>query len=851
MRIRKLGALFLFGALLFSFVDAALADSLTTIPGCATSEYQEYNGNFVSTDFDLLNTRVDEYGYLALNTGYAAIDPNNIVIPFTQDVSVTFLYEGGDYSLTDFGWMLAEDGINGDKHYTYTNVNDNNNNGVLDVGPTDSSDRVADINGDGTIDAKDNKKVLGTFAGGTELVFFLEVDNENKTFYTKREWNPDVYSSNSGECSSDSAGNNFTKTYHLGRPRDDEGDCTLDSNWMAGGAYERASELFGLAFAEDDVYTLAIERNERFDHVIIGAPGNKPNEWVLGWEDLGGGGDTDHNDLIFQIERETGGIAQLQSRNAIVPDQEDAYITGVTIEVFDQMPCAGKTTVTYQLLHTNNDDEDFQEVDITDWDEVYSFTLKSDGAKELGDKISDWTPGSPEFTYRKRKLDLAALGLTPNKLSWRAKFTSQEEACEPRVIGIRLDTSIATHGVFSRSSPVTLANMLYSGNYKTPASGWSDKVMRGYLSATQLYNPHNPDVTNAAKIWEAGEKLNQKSPRDRNIKFPNITVNSISNEEIARGDGTTTKFSGRLNNHPLLATSIIITDQTENFRDEHTDVLTGNLGGTGTINRFTGEFEITFNTAPDNNRPITANYNYYTAQQQLLNFTAANVNNDMLGLDDTYVIPEGYVYDFNKDGTVDAADKIWLVNWVRGFKDGSNTPKEWLLGPIDHSVPAGATPPGQPTWLFGTAVPATEKESYKTFQEEKQARQTVIYVGARDGMLHAFDAGKFRHGDNQSSAVAERRGYFLWEDASDDCPSYCSSNCTECPDYGTGEELWAFIPANLIPRLKNNLRRTDDQAYVDASPALADVFINGQWKTILLSAEGNGGDTVFCLDVTD
>ena len=125
-------------------------------------------------------------------------------------------------------------------------------------------------------------------------------------------------------------------------------------------------------------------------------------------------------------------------------------------------------------------------------------------------------------------------------------------------------------------------------------------------------------------------------------------------------------------------------------------------------------------------------------------------------------------------------------------------------------------------------------------------------------MLHAFEAGKFLNGDNPATAsVAERRGYFEWEDLPSlppnqkDCPVYCNGICGECPNYGSGEELWAFIPNNLIPRLKNNLRKADDQAYVDASPALADVFINSQWKTVLLSAQGNGGDTVFCLDVTD
>jgi Tfp pilus tip-associated adhesin PilY1 len=43
----------------------------------------------------------------------------------------------------------------------------------------------------------------------------------------------------------------------------------------------------------------------------------------------------------------------------------------------------------------------------------------------------------------------------------------------------------------------------------------------------------------------------------------------------------------------------------------------------------------------------------------------------------------------------------------------------------------------------------------------------------------------------------------------------------------------------------------EDRSYVDASPALADVYIGDAWKTVLISAEGGGGDTIFCLDVTD
>jgi len=294
-----------------------------------------------------------------------------------------------------------------------------------------------------------------------------------------------------------------------------------------------------------------------------------------------------------------------------------------------------------------------------------------------------------------------------------------------------------------------------------------------------------------------------------------------------------------LAHHPISATTINITNQTETFTDIHTDVLQGSLGGTGTINRFTGAFEIVFNTAPGKGVPIKSSYSYYTTLSTLMALNTSNVSNSMLSLDNTYIFPGGHIYDLDNDGDVDEADGDWLVNWVRGHKDGTGTSKEWLLGAIDHSVPAVATPPGKPGWYYGTAITIDEKQGFDTFLQTYVDRQTVVYVGARDGMLHAFDAGKFRWGDNNATGVKEHRGYFLWEGD----PSI--------PNYGTGEELWAFIPANLLPRLKNNLLQGDDQAYVDASPAISDVYVNDEWKTVLLCAEGNGGDTVFCLDITN
>ena len=160
-------------------------------------------------------------------------------------------------------------------------------------------------------------------------------------------------------------------------------------------------------------------------------------------------------------------------------------------------------------------------------------------------------------------------------------------------------------------------------------------------------------------------------------------------------------------------------------------------------------------------------------------------------------------------------------------------------------MPAVVTPPGKPLWYFGTDITESERSVYSDFVTANQDRDTILLVGSRSGMLHAFNAGQFRWGDNPKTAdITEQRGYFLMDDDLN-------------PDYGDGSEKWAFIPANLLPRLKNNYLKGEDRAFVDASPAVSDVFIDLQdgegmrWRTVALCAEGNGGDTVFALDITD
>ena len=102
-------------------------------------------------------------------------------------------------------------------------------------------------------------------------------------------------------------------------------------------------------------------------------------------------------------------------------------------------------------------------------------------------------------------------------------------------------------------------------------------------------------------------------------------------------------------------------------------------------------------------------------------------------------------------------------------------------------------------------------------------RRTVALFGAADGMLHGVDAGNFHNPTELAcSAAATRlvRGCFA------------PSGSGTTPDYGTGKEMFAFVPPTLIRQLKNNtpkLRQSSSapsypQAEVDGSVSVDDIY---------------------------
>ncbi len=78
-------------------------------------------------------------------------------------------------------------------------------------------------------------------------------------------------------------------------------------------------------------------------------------------------------------------------------------------------------------------------------------------------------------------------------------------------------------------------------------------------------------------------------------------------QTIATGSGVVT-YNGTLGIFPIIPGTMTVTDGVEDFVDNGSGILTGDKGGSGTINYTTGVFSVTFNTAVAVGVSIVATY---------------------------------------------------------------------------------------------------------------------------------------------------------------------------------------------------------------------------------------------------
>jgi len=163
------------------------------------------------------------------------------------------------------------------------------------------------------------------------------------------------------------------------------------------------------------------------------------------------------------------------------------------------------------------------------------------------------------------------------------------------------------------------------------------------------------------------------------------------------------------------------------------------------------------------------------------------------------------------------------LGWRSRTMDVDGTPRIWKLGDIVFSTPTvvGA-PADRYDILYGDVT-------YQTFDSTYRNRRNIIYVGANDGILHAFNGGFFFNGDTVSTSQIDE-AYYLGG------------------GFPLGEELWGWVPFNLLPHLQ---WLKEDQYchvyYMDLAPRALDLRIftpDGDhpsgWGTVLVAGMGLG-----------
>ncbi|MEE8138678.1 MAG: PilC/PilY family type IV pilus protein, partial [Thermoanaerobaculia bacterium] len=185
----------------------------------------------------------------------------------------------------------------------------------------------------------------------------------------------------------------------------------------------------------------------------------------------------------------------------------------------------------------------------------------------------------------------------------------------------------------------------------------------------------------------------------------------------------------------------------------------------------------------------------------------------------------------------DANSISYLVTALAGAvtADEAATLLDFLHGLPVHEIPGDLTSPTHTRpWRLGDIVNSTPAirggppkyvnfADHQAFQNALRLRQPLLFLGSNDLMLHTFD-------------IVD------------------------------GDEIWAYLPPNLLPKLLQQHQqwvldgyefmgqpfRSVDHIYgVASSPRLIDIKDGSDnWLTALVSGQGPGGHALFALDVS-
>lgn len=174
-----------------------------------------------------------------------------------------------------------------------------------------------------------------------------------------------------------------------------------------------------------------------------------------------------------------------------------------------------------------------------------------------------------------------------------------------------------------------------------------------------------------------------------------------------------------------------------------------------------------------------------------------------------------------------ASQQTYLNTNISGVVDGLGSARlAWLLGSSAQEARNGGSFRNRSSTVLGDVInsdpsyvgvqnfaydflDASESTSYPSFRSANASRTPMVYVGANDGMLHAFNAS-------------------------------------------TGAEAFAYVPGALYPNLsKLTAPNYAHRYYADGSPYVGEGYLSGAWHSVLVSGLNAGGKSVYALDVTN
>jgi type IV pilus assembly protein PilY1 len=214
---------------------------------------------------------------------------------------------------------------------------------------------------------------------------------------------------------------------------------------------------------------------------------------------------------------------------------------------------------------------------------------------------------------------------------------------------------------------------------------------------------------------------------------------------------------------------------------------------------------------------------------------------------------QGVVPAASTAGGVDLPAMRGRKMFVDMVPDASNTPDTtiyWKLGDVIHSTPITVARPAENYDLL------YRDTTYAEFSKRWLNRRHVIYFGGNDGMLHAINGGFYTEAESKFCRKLDTSG------------KSCAASEINTPVLG--EELWAYVPYNILPSLSCLTDTNYEHKYfVDLRPRIFDVRIfdeeaacsdptlgyehpncihpNG-WGTILVGGMRFGGTPVVPMD---